>query len=326
MRVLLTGGAGYIGSHTARHLADRGNTVIVLDRVSADRLRSIAPVEAVRGDIRDSALLDSLFARHRIDAVIHLAGDKSVENSLADPGGYFENNVAGSLTLLRAMVRARVRHIVFSSTCAVYAATARPPITESSTIEPPTPYGETKLMVERMLSWFDQADQLRSMSLRYFNAAGAAADARIGEDWSHAANLVPMVMKVAAGRLPALRVFGSDYPTPDGTAIRDYVHVMDLAEAHVRAIEYLVDGGPSGILNLGTGRGSSVLEVVEATKRVSGRPIRIEYADRRPGDLPAVWADPALAGRVLGWKARFGLDEIVDTAWRWHASTLAPPT
>lgn len=322
MRVLLTGGAGYIGSHTAKFLSERGDDVVILDRVDISSLASMVEVEAVRGDVADEALLDALFARHRFDAVIHLAGDKSVEASLRNPGGYFDNNVCSSISLFRAMIRADVRSLVFSSTCAVYGSLNQPPITERAVVDPQTPYGETKLMVERMLHWFDRAHGLRSVSLRYFNAAGAAADGRIGEDWSEAINLVPMVMKAAAGRIDTLTVYGTDYPTPDGTAIRDYIHVVDLAEVHVRALEYLVAGEPSQTLNVGTGRGSSVLEVVEAARRASGREIPLEYADRRPGDLPAVWADSGRARKVLGWESRLGLDEIVQTAWRWHASQL----
>jgi len=322
MQVLLTGGAGYIGSHTARLLVERGHEVVVLDRVEAGWLAAMVPVQAARGDVADKDLLDELFESHRFDAVIHLAGDKSVETSLKDPGTYFANNVGATLVLLGAMVRAGVRSVVFSSTAAVYGMDGSSPFTEGHVVDPQTPYGETKLMVERMLHWFDISHELRSVSLRYFNAAGAASDSRIGEDWSKAINLVPMVMKAAAGRADRLVVYGRDYPTPDGTAIRDYIHVMDIADAHLRALDYLKRGGASQILNVGTGRGASVLEVIDATRRASGRPIPVEYAGRRPGDLAAVWADSARANEVLGWQATHGLDEIVDSAWRWHASQL----
>jgi UDP-glucose 4-epimerase len=323
VRVLITGGAGYIGSHTARVLAERGDEVVVLDRLDAGRLAAVAPIEAVNGDLGDRALLDDLFARHRFDAVVHLAGDKSVEASLSDPVLYFANNVGTSIGLVQAMLKAGVRSLVFSSTCAVYGAPSRLPIVEEDRIDPATPYGESKLMVERMLHWFDRCNDLRSVSLRYFNAAGAAPDGRIGEDWLEAVNLVPMVMKAAAGRTNALRVYGNDYPTPDGTAVRDYIHVMDLAEAHVRALDYLQQGGASQILNVGTGRGSSVLEVVAAARRATGRPIPVEHAGRRDGDLAAVWADSSRAHRVLGWQASRDLDDIVESAWRWHSAQLS---
>lgn len=323
MRILVTGGAGYIGSHTARVLSERGDEVVVLDRLDARRLEAVAQVESVRGDVGDRALLTHLFARHRFDAVVHLAGDKSVEASLKDPALYFANNVGTSIGLVQAMLTAGVRSLVFSSTCAVYGPPNRLPIVEEDAVDPATPYGESKLLVERMLRWFDRCNDLRSVSLRYFNAAGAAPDGRIGEDWSEAVNLVPMVMKAAAGRITALKVYGQDYPTPDGTAVRDYIHVMDLAEAHVRALDYLQQGGMSEIINVGTGRGSSVLEVVAAARQATGRAIPVEHAGRRDGDLPAVWADSSRAQRILGWHASRDLRDIVESAWRWHSATLS---
>lgn len=323
MRVLVTGGAGYIGSHTARLLADAGHEVTVIDRVDSRFLAAIAPVVVEVGDIGDAALLGRILHDRGIEAVVHLAGDKSVEASLVDPGGYFANNVSATLVLLRTMVAAGVRELVFSSTCAVYGPTNRPPLTEAANLDPQTPYGESKLLVERMLRWFEVAHGLRSVCLRYFNAAGASEDARIGEDWTTAVNLVPMVMKAAAGVLPVLKVFGRDYETPDGTAIRDYIHVMDLASAHGSALRHLRDGGTSSVLNLGTGRGASVLEVVQATERASGRTIPVEFAPRRAGDLPAVWADSSKAMSVLHWHPQHDLDSIVGSAWRWHAQLLA---
>ena len=319
MRVLVTGGAGYIGSHTARMLHDLGHDVVVLDRNDASELTSVAEVKAIQGDVGDARLLESIFANHRLDAVVHLAGDKSVEGSLVDPGEYFANNVSATLMLLRTMVVSEVDVLVFSSTCAVYGPSNEPPLTERAHLDPQTPYGETKLMVERMLHWFDRAHTLRSVSLRYFNAAGAADDGRMGEEWTTAINLIPMVMKAATGRIPTLTVYGRDYPTPDGTAIRDYVHVIDIAHAHLRALEYLSNGGPSRVLNLGTGRGASVLEVIAAAERASGRIIPLENGLRRPGDLGAVWADSSKAEAILGWRAERDLDAIVRSAWRWHS-------
>jgi UDP-glucose-4-epimerase GalE len=323
VRVLLTGGAGYIGSHTARLIHDAGHDVVVLDRVDAAGLTAIVPIEVIRGDVRDETLVREVFADRAIDAVIHLAGHKSVERSLVDPGEYFSNNVGGSLVLFRAMAAAGVRSIVFSSSCAIYGPDNEPPLTERASIDPQTPYGESKWLVERMLRWFEQAHGFRIVSLRYFNAAGAAPDGRTGEDWTMATNLVPMVMKAAAGLVDALTIFGTDYPTHDGTAVRDYIHVMDLARAHLCALEYLDAGGTSAALNLGTGHGATVLEVVEAARRASGRPIAVRFADRRPGDLAAVWADASRAANVLEWQARLGLDEIVGSAWRWNAGQLA---
>ena len=323
MRVLVTGGAGYIGSHAARTLRELGHDVVVIDRTGAEHLTSVVDVEAIHGDVGDAGLLASTFAAQRFDAVIHLAGDKSVEASLVDPGTYFANNVGGTLTLLRAMVGAGVEMLVFSSTCAVYGPTNEAPLTEAAILDPQTPYGETKLVVERMLRWFEGAHGLRSVSLRYFNAAGAADDARLGEDWTNAANLVPIVMKVAAGRLPTLTVHGRDYPTPDGTAVRDYIHVVDLAQAHADAIDFLVRGGRSTVLNVGTGRGASVLEVVAAVERASGRTIPVAFGPRRAGDLAAVWADGSNAEATLGWRAERDLDAIAESAWRWHTRSIA---
>lgn len=324
MRILVTGGAGYIGSHTARLLHDGGHQVVVVDRVAATALEAVAPVTAITGDVGDAALMAETFARHAPDAVIHLAGDKSVEASLRDPGGYYANNVGSTLVLLRCMAAAGVRRMVFSSTCAVYGPVNEPPLTEAAEVDPQTPYGETKLAVERMLHWFDAAHGIRSVSLRYFNAAGAALDGRIGEDWTTAVNLVPMVMKAAAGRIDKLKVYGTDYPTPDGTAVRDYIHVLDLAQAHERAVAYLDVDSASHVLNLGTGQGASVLEVVSATERASGRQIPMELCARRPGDLAAVWADSTRAENVLGWRAKHSLDDIVASAWQWHSRNLGP--
>ena len=320
MHVLVTGGAGYIGSHTVRLLVERGDTPVVLDRLRPGRREAVTDAPLVVGDVSDERLLDDLFGRYPIEAAIHLAADKSVEESVHDPGRYFQNNVCGSLALLRAAQRAGVRAFVFSSTCAVYAPPERLPVTESAPLRPEAPYGESKRIVEQMLEWFDRCHGLRYASLRYFNAAGAHPDGRIGEDWTQAVNLIPVVMKAAAGKSGPVRVFGTDYPTRDGTAIRDYIHVLDLAEAHILALGYLMREDRSVVLNLGTGTGSSVQEVIDTARRVSGVDIPVEYAARRPGDLAAVWADSSLARRLLGWEPRFGLEEIISTAWRWHST------
>ena len=327
MAVLVTGGAGYIGSHVARDLVRRGERVVILDlRPSApDALANEAELRYVAGDIRDSRLLDRLFGEERIDSVIHFAALKSVAESMHDPGAYFANNVGGSLELLRAMERARIGHIVFSSSCGVYGEPERLPVDEGCQLRPANPYGETKLLVERMLAWFDRLGGIRHVSLRYFNAAGASDDVRLGEQWAGAVNLIPVVIEAALGRGPAVEILGADYPTADGTAIRDYIHVLDLSDAHLRALDYLRDGGSSEVLNVGTGVGSSVRQVIDTTADVGERRVPAVVAPRREGDPAAVWADSSRAQQVLGWQARRGLPEIIESAWRWHTRAIDTP-
>ncbi len=319
MRVLVTGGAGYIGSETVRLLTTRGHKPVVLDTLERGHRAAVDGASLVVGSVADAALVESTLRDHRIEAVIHFAALKSVEASFVDPAGYFGTNVGGSFALLGAMGRAGVPALVYSSSCAVYGTPSDLPVRETSELRPENPYGETKLLVERALRWFDGAG-IRSISLRYFNAAGAAFDGRHGEDWTDAPNLVPVVIKAALGRGPAVRVLGSDYPTPDGTAIRDYVHVADLAEAHLLAVEALAGGLASTTVNLGTGQGSSVREVIEAVGAAAGRPVPVVEAPRRTGDPAAIWADPDRAAATLGWSARHRLDAIVETAWRWHST------
>lgn len=320
MRILITGGAGYIGSLTARHLAISGHAPIVLDDLRNGHRAAVGRLPLVVGDVRDIDLVAATLERHRIDAVMHFAALKSVEESVSDPGAYFENNVGGTLGVLRAMARTGVQRIVFSSSCAVYGTPDVLPVTESSPIQPMNPYGESKALAERMLPWFEAAEGIRYAALRYFNAAGAAEDGSVGEDWSDAQNLIPVVLRTAAGSQPSLRIFGTDHPTPDGTAVRDYIHVLDLAEAHRCALEAIETRDASLIVNVGTGVGASVLEVLETARRVTGRPIAADEAPRRAGDPPAVWADTTRAGELLGWRATRSLEEIVTTAWRWHTS------
>jgi len=321
VRVLVTGGAGYIGSETVRLLTARGHEPIVLDTLERGHRAAIDDAPLVVGSVTDGALVERIIEDHGVEAVIHFAALKSVEASFADPAGYFATNVGGSFALLGAMTRTGLDRLVYSSSCAVYGTPSELPVSEAAELRPENPYGETKLLVERALRWFEQVP-IRSVSLRYFNAAGAALDGRHGEDWTDAPNLVPVVIKATLGRGPAVRILGSDYPTPDGSAIRDYIHVADLADAHVRAIEALADGLESTVLNLGTGRGASVREVVETVGRISGRPVPTVEAARRPGDPAAIWADPGRALAVLGWRADRGLEEIVDTAWHWHSTHL----
>ena len=320
MQVLVTGGAGYIGSHTVALLRERGHGVVVLDTLEYGHRAAAGDTPLVQGDIADGALLERVFNEHGIEAVIHFAAYKAPGESMQQPERYFQNNVCGTLALLSAMHKAGVKHIVFSSTCAVYGTPATLPVSELNALHPESPYGESKLMVEQMLRWFDECHGLRSVSLRYFNAAGAMPDASIGEDWTLTLNLIPLVMKAALGKAPQINVFGTDYPTPDGTAIRDYIHVLDLADAHIKALEFLQANDRSEIFNLGTGHGSSVQEIVTTAKRISGVDIPIKYTDRRPGDPVAIYADNAKARTVLGWEPRYDLEQIIESAWRWHSS------
>ena len=319
MRILVTGGAGYIGSETARRFVSAGHDVVVLDDLRRGHREAVERIPLIVGDVRDLDLVTDTLRRQRIEAVVHFAALKSVEESVADPGSYFDVNVGGTLAVLRAMARTGVRRFVFSSSCAVYGMPDRSPVDESAPLRPMNPYGESKLASEQLLPWFESAHGIRSAVLRYFNAAGAADDGAHGEDWSDAQNLIPIVMKVAAGQEPAVRVFGTDHPTPDGSAIRDYIHVGDLAEAHRCALEAIETAEQAVIANVGTGVGASVIEVIEAARRITGRAIPTEPAPRREGDPPAIWADTSNAESVLGWRASHGLDDIIRSAWAWHS-------
>lgn len=320
MNVLVTGGAGYIGSHAVRLLRERGYGAVVLDSLEFGHRAAIGNTPLIEGNIQDLQLLDRIFAEHAIDAVMHFAAYKAVAESMTNPLRYFTNNVYGTLMLLDAMQRAGMRQLVFSSTAAVYGTPAALPISEASELRPENPYGESKRMVEQMLKWYDVCHGLRSVSLRYFNVAGAAEDASIGEDPARALNLVPVVMKAALGHIPTVDVYGTDYPTPDGTAIRDYIHVVDLANAHIKALEYLQHHDRSAIFNLGTGQGISVQEVINMARDVSGVDIPVNYADRRPGDPAAIWADSTAAQTQLDWRPEHNLESMVRSAWRWHTS------
>ena len=317
MAILVTGGAGYVGSHTVRHLRDAGREVVVLDTLELGHPAAVIDAPLIVGDTRDVDLVTSIVRDHDVDAVIHFAAYKAPGESVLDPGRYFDNNVGATMTLLHTLDALGVGRFVFSSTCAVYGTPSQVPVDEDHPLHPESPYGESKRLVEDALPWFTR---MRSVRLRYFNAAGASFDGRIGEDWTVTTNLIPLAMKAALGRSPDLRIFGSDYPTSDGTAIRDYIHVVDLAEAHLRALEHLEAGGDSVTLNLGTGQGSSVLEVIRELERVAGWPVPVVRADRRPGDPVAVWADNARARRTLDWAPKFGLNDIIATAWAWHAA------
>ena len=318
MRILVTGGAGYIGSHTARLLAERGDFVVALDSLEHGYRQAIPGLPLIVGSTHDRRLVEQVIGDHQVEAVVHFAAYKAAGESMTNPAKYFENNVHGSLCLLEAACAAGVRKLVFSSTASVYGTPRTLPVREGDDLRPENPYGESKLMVERMLAWFDTCNGLRSVALRYFNAAGAALDGENGEDPRHVANLIPLVMKVATGRAPTLTVFGTDYPTLDGTGVRDYIHVLDLASAHARALDFLAAGRPSDVFNVGTGQGYSVFEVLAAARRISGAEIPTEIVGRRPGDPATVYADNRKAREVLAWSPRYGLAEIIATAWQWH--------
>lgn len=320
MRILVTGGAGYIGSHTVRALLDEGHHVVVVDLRPAPGDGVLNEATFVRADIADTPGVERLLREHRVEGVVHFAAFKSVAESMAIPERYFRNNVAGSLSVLEAMVRAGTRHMVFSSSCAVYGAPDPSPVDERAPIRPESPYGASKAIVEEMLRWFSELDRLQHVSLRYFNAAGASLDAKLGEDGARSTMLIPALLRAVAGRRGPVDLYGSDYPTPDGTAIRDYIHVLDLAEAHVSALRYLAAGGASESINLGTGRGRSVNEVVATVAHVTGRDVPVRFVGRRAGDPAAVWAEPRKAEALLDWRARYDLTEMVRSAWNWHAA------
>ena len=318
--VLVTGGAGYIGSHACKALARAGHLPVALDNLVQGHEAAVRWGPLVAGDIRDRALVEGVIRAHRIDAVIHFAGHAYVGESMRDPGKYFATNVAGSLVLLEAMQACGVGRIVFSSTCATYGIPQSLPIRDEEVQRPINPYGESKLFVERALHWYGVAHGLRSVSLRYFNAAGADPDGELGEDHEPETHLIPLAIGAALGRRPPLQIFGTDYPTPDGTAVRDYVHVSDLADAHVRALDYLEAGGESSAFNLGTGRGHSVREVVTSVERAAKRTLPRRDAARRAGDPASLVAAPGRTRERLGWTARRSdLDTIIGTAWRWQA-------
>ena len=326
--ILLTGGAGYIGSHACVALCEAGHDVVILDnlcngsRLAVDRVARIcgrAPA-FVLGDVRDAALLDRVLAEHSVTAVMHFAGLKAVGESVGRPLEYYDNNVRGTLELLAAMRRAGVRTIVFSSSATVYGDPASVPIREDFPRSATNPYGRSKLMIEDILADLHRAEPGWNVGrLRYFNPAGAHESGLIGEDPRGIPNnLMPFVAQVAVGRRERLSVFGNDYPTPDGTGVRDYIHVVDLAEGHVAALDWLEREGGMLTVNLGTGQGYSVLDMVSGFEKASGRPVPYEVAARRPGDIAACWADPSLARRLLGWQAKRGIDAMCADAWRWQ--------
>jgi UDP-glucose 4-epimerase len=320
VKVLVTGGAGYIGSHAARLLQRAGHEVWAYDNLCLGHRAAVSTGRLIEGELMDRPRLIETLSTRGIDAVMHFAAFVAVGESVADPAKYYQNNVVASLNLLEAMRAAGVKRIVFSSTTATYGVPARLPITEEEPQRPINPYGFAKLVVEHALADYAQAYGLGYAALRYFNAAGASPEGDLGEDHDPETHLIPLVLQVALGQRPHITVFGDDYPTPDGTCIRDYIHVDDLGAAHVLALEKL-QAGQGLQLNLGTGRGHSVREVIEACRRVTGHPIPAQIGPRRPGDPPELVADASKAQRVLDWRPQYPeIESIVRTAWKWHAS------
>jgi len=320
VRILVTGGAGYIGSHTAKALARAGYEPVVYDNLRTGYRWAVKWGPFIEGDLADTALLSRTLKDYHIEAVLHFAASLYVGESMTQPRQYFWNNVVNTLRLLDAMQDGGVCHIVFSSTAAVYGDPEVVPIPEKHPWRPVNPYGESKLFMERTMHWYSVAYGVRWAALRYFNASGADAETELGEAHDPETHLIPLVIQAALGQRPYVEVYGTDYPTPDGTAIRDYIHIVDLAEAHVLALRHLLAGGESFAVNLGTGSGHSVREVIAAVGKMCDGRVPVRDAPRRPGDPPVLVADPSQAKKLLAWEPRHpGLDAIVESAWRWHA-------
>jgi UDP-glucose 4-epimerase len=320
--ILVTGGSGYIGSHTVLALKQAGYDIIILDNLvygHQDLVDDVLNVKLIIGDTTDRALLDEVFATYDVEAVMHFAAYTFVGESAVNPAKYYRSNVVGTLTLLEAMLAASVKKFVFSSTCAIYGPPTVVPIPEDHPKNPISVYGMTKLIAEQILSDFVASYDFKAVCFRYFNAAGADPEGRLGEDHTPETHLIPIALLVALGVRDALTMFGSDYPTPDGTCIRDYIHVSDLANAHILGLNYLLNGGDSLTLNLGSGTGFSVKQVIKMTEQIAGRNIKVIECDRRPGDPPILVGSSEQATRILGWKAQYpDLEQIIAHAWQWH--------
>jgi UDP-glucose 4-epimerase len=318
----VTGGAGYIGSHTVLALKQAGYEVVILDNLvygHRDLVEQVLQVELIEGDTSDRTLLDNLFQTRNFAAVMHFSAYAYVGESVTDPAKYYRNNVLGTLTLLESMLAASIKNFVFSSTCATYGVPNFIPLTEDHPQNPINPYGATKLMVERILTDFDVAYNFKSVRFRYFNAAGANPEGLLGEDHHPETHLIPLVLQTALGKRKSISIFGTDYPTPDGTCIRDYIHVNDLADAHILGLEYLLNGGNSEVFNLGNGNGFSVREVIAAAEDVTGMVISVQECDRRPGDPPALIGTSEKARKILNWQPQYpDIKDIVSHAWQWH--------
>lgn len=324
-KVLVAGGAGYVGAHCCLALSEAGFVPVVYDNLSNghEAFAQWGPLE--RGDIRDAARLDEVFSTHSPVAVLHFAALIEVGESVKEPGRFYENNVAGAITLIEAARRVGIEAMVFSSTCATYGDPQFLPMNETHPQVPLNPYGRTKLMVEQALSDYSRYSGFRSVCLRYFNAAGADEGGRIGERHHPETHAIPLALQTVLGQRQGFKLFGDDYDTRDGTAVRDYIHVMDLADAHVHALRYLLDGGETTAFNLGTGTGTTVSELIETIRRITNMPFPMERTARREGDAPSLVADNSRARAVLGWKPTRNLDEIVRSAWRWHAAEAERP-
>ncbi len=322
MTILVTGGAGYIGAHTVRALRDASREVVVLDTLERGNREAVIDAKLIVGDVSDDALVAKICADYKIDGVVHFAAYKAVGESMTHPEMYWNNNVASTKKLLATLQRLNVKRFVFSSSAAVYGTPKTAPVNESAPTVPESVYAETKLAIENELTDLAKSSDsaMSSVSLRYFNAAGASSDNKIGEDWSTSQNLVPQVMRALIDKSFKLKIFGNDYPTADGTCIRDYIHVEDLAAAHVKALEYLENGGATTVCNIGTGQGTSVLQLIEITSQVAKQTVPYEIAARRAGDPVNVYADVAMAKKVLGWQSKRDLQSIIESAYKWHST------
>lgn len=320
MAILVLGGAGYIGSHTVYELIDSGADVVIADNLQTGYIQAVHPkARFYKGDIRDKAFLDNLFKQEKVEAVIHFAANSLVGESMVEPLKYYDNNLCGTMVLLKSMVENGIDNIVFSSTAATYGEPESIPILETDKTEPTNTYGETKLSMEKMFKWVSKAHGLRYVSLRYFNACGAHVSGEIGEAHNPESHLIPIILQVPNGQREAVSVFGEDYNTKDGTCVRDYIHVTDLAQAHILAVNYLKKGNESNIFNLGNGVGFTVNEVIETARKVTGHPIPAVIAPRRAGDPATLIASSEKAKKVLGWKPEHdSLEEIIASAWKWH--------
>lgn len=322
MTVLVLGGAGYIGSHTVYELIDKGEDVVIIDNLETGHIEAVhEKARFYQGDIRDRAFLDSVFEKEHIDAVIHFAANSLVGESMTNPLKYYDNNLCGTKVLLEAMVSHDIKKIVFSSTAATYGEPESVPILETDRTEPTNAYGETKLSMEKMFKWCDRAYGLKYVSLRYFNACGAHVSGKIGEAHKPETHLIPLILQVPLGQREAISVFGDDYDTKDGTCVRDYIHVTDLAQAHILAVKYLMEGNESNIFNLGNGVGFTVKEVIETAKTATGKDIKAVMDERRAGDPAQLIASSEKARTILGWKPEHAdLTEIISSAWKWHST------
>lgn len=319
MTILVTGGAGYIGSHTVAALLEQGREVVVIDSLITGHRAAVSGGTFYQGDLRDRRFLDDVFSAHKFDAVIHFAASSLVGESMQQPGKYYHNNVYGTLCLLEKMVDSGVKHIVFSSTAATYGNPERVPISEQDRTSPTNAYGDTKLAMEKMINWFNTAHGHTSVSLRYFNAAGAHPNGMIGEDHHPETHLIPLILQVPLGKREHISIFGDDYPTEDGTCIRDYIHVCDLADAHILAMDRLCNGAESAVYNLGNGQGFSVKQVIEVAREVTGHPIPVKIEARRPGDPAVLVASSVCAKSELGWEPKYSsLQKMMEHAWHWH--------